>query len=168
MAEMLEAPRRLEQQDDRVRFESGAGELDDWFARFAWQNQRANNAVTYVSKLGERVVGYYAIAAAGVSHADAGDEFSRRRPDPIPCVLLARLAVDRRAQGRGVGAALFRDALERALSVSQGMGAACLLIHCRDEAARAFYLRHVDAIQSPIDDLQLVVPMKAIADQLLK
>lgn len=50
MAEMLEAPRRLEKQDDRVRFESGAGELDDWFARFAWQNQRANNAVTYVSK----------------------------------------------------------------------------------------------------------------------
>ncbi|GAP77575.1 hypothetical protein Y09_0391 [Brachybacterium sp. SW0106-09] len=58
--------------------------------------------------------------------------------------------------------------MERALSVSQGMGAACLLIHCRDEAARAFYLHHVDAIQSPIDDLQLVVPMKAIADQLLK
>lgn len=165
---MLEAPRRLEKQDDRACFESGADELDGWFAKYAWENQRANNAVTYVSMLEERVVGYYAIAAAGVSHAGAGEEFSRRRPDPIPCVLLARLAVDRRAQGKGVGAALFRDALERALSVSQGMGAACLLIHCRDESARAFYLRHVDAIRSPIDELQLVVPMKAIAAQLPK
>lgn len=168
MADVLEAPRRLERQDDRAGFESGAGELDDWFARFAWQNQRANNAVTYVSTLGGRVVGYYAIAAAGVSHADAGERFARSRPDPIPCVLLARLAVDRCAQGRGLGAALFRDALERALSVSQGMGAACLLIHCRDGSARDFYLRHVDAIQSPIDELQLVVPMKAIAAQLAK
>lgn len=166
MAEVLAAPRRLERRDDRAGFESGAGELDDWFARFAWQNQRANNAVTYVSTLGDRVVGYYAIAAAGVSHTDAGEKFSRSRPNPIPCVLLARLAVDRRAQGRGLGAALFRDSLERALSVSQGMGAACLLIHCRDASARDVYLRHVDAIQSPIDELQLVVPMKAIAAQL--
>lgn len=166
MVDVLEAPRRLERRDGRSGFDSGAEELDDWFARFAWENQRANNSVTYVAMVNDQVVGYYAIAASGVSHADAGEEFSRRRPDPIPCVLLARLAVDRRAQGRGVGVALFRDALERALSVSQGMGAACLLIHCRDDSARAFYLRHVDAIQSPLDELQLVVPMKAIASQL--
>lgn len=166
MAEVLQAPRRLEKGDDRSEFDSGAPELDDWIARYAWQNQRANNAVTYVSTLGDRVLGYYAIAAAGVSHESVGAEFSKRRPNPIPCVLLARLAVDRRAQGRGLGAALFRDALGRALSVSEGMGAACLLIHCRDESARDFYLRLADAWSSPIDDLQLVVPMRAIASQL--
>lgn len=166
MAEMLQAPRRLEKGDERSEFNSGAPELDAWITRYAWQNQRANNAVTYVSTLGGEVVGYYAIAAAGVSHESVGVDFSKHRPDPIPCVLLARLAVDRRAQGKGLGAALFRDALGRALSVSEGMGAACLLIHCRDEGARDFYQRLADARISPINDLQLVVPMRAIASQL--
>lgn len=163
---VLRAPRKLEKGDRRANFTSGADELDTWLARFAWQNQRANNAVTYVSTLDDEVVAYYAIAAAGVSHAAAGVDFSKHRPDPIPCVLLARLAVDQRAQGRGLGAGLFRDALERAFAVSEGMGAACLLIHCRDESARAFYLRLVDALESPIDEMQLVVPMKAVSAQL--
>lgn len=166
MVGILQAPRKLEKGDDRAGFASGADELDTWLAKFSWQNQRANNAVTYVSTLDGEVVGYYAIAAAGVSHAAAGEDFAKRRPDPIPCVLLARLAVDRRAQGKGLGAGLFRDALQRALAVSDGMGAACLLIHCRDESARSFYMRLVDALQSPVDEMQLVVPMKAIAAQL--
>ncbi|GAA1313214.1 GNAT family N-acetyltransferase [Brachybacterium tyrofermentans] len=163
---ILEAPRKLEKRDGKKAFASGAGELDTWLKEYAWQNQRANNAVTYVSVLDGEVVGFYAIAAAGVSHESVGADFSKRRPDPIPCVLLARLAVDERAQGRGVGANLFRDAIQRSLAVSEGMGAAALLIHCRDESARSFYLGLVDAFPSPVDDLHLIVPMRAIADQL--
>lgn len=162
----LRAPRVLKKGDNRVDFTSGANELDVWLTQYAWQNQRANNAVTYVSTVDDEVVGYYAIAAAGVGHASAGEEFSKRRPEPIPCVLLARLAVDRRARGRGLGAALFTDALQRSLAVSDGMGAAAMLIHCRDDSARQFYLHLVDALDSPVDQMQLLVPMKSIAARL--
>lgn len=156
----LESPRRLEKGDDRSSFSSGAPELDDWLRRFAWENQRANNAVTYVATVAGVVVGYHSIAAAGISRNDAPSEFSARRPIDIPCILLARLAVDQRAQGRGLGAALFLDAVRRAVSASEALGAACLLIHCRDEEARSFYLRHADLLQSPVDPLHLVLPMK--------
>lgn len=164
-AGILRSPRKLEKTDKRSTFTSGADELDTWLRDFSWQNQRANNAVTYVAMLDGVVVGYYAIAAAGVSHAAASASFAKRRPDPIPCVLLARLAVDRRAQGKGVGSALFRDALTRTVQASEALGAAGMLIHCRDQAAKDFYLSLSDAIQSPLDDMQLLIPMKDIAAQ---
>lgn len=157
----LGSPRRLERGDDRSSFSSGAAELDEWLRRYAWQDQQANNAVTYVATYDGTVLGYHAIAAAGVSRDDVPSEFGRQRPSDIPCVLLARLAVDTRAQGRGLGAALFLDAVRRSISASEAIGAACLLIHCRDEAARDFYLRHADLLDSPVDPLHLVLPMKA-------
>lgn len=163
---VLQAPRRLEKGDDRSSFHSGADELDTWLRKFAWQNQRANNAVTYVAMMNEVVVGYYAIAAAGVAHEETTEAFSKHRPNPIPCVLLARLAVDRRAQGKGVGAALLRDALTRSVQASDSIGAAAMLIHCRDHAAKQFYLRHTDALESPVEELQLVLPIAAIAAQI--
>lgn len=156
----LQAPRRLERGDDRSAFSSGARELDEWLQRYAWQNQQANNAVTYVTTLDGRVVGYYAICAAGVGkdHLPPG----KRRPTDVPCLLLARLAVDQRIQGRRVGRHLFRNAIGRASQAADSIGAACLLIHARDEQAKAFYLRQVDLLQSPVDALHLVLPMKAI------
>lgn len=157
----LDGPRRLEKGDNKSPFSSGAVELDQWLAQYAWQNQRANNAVTYVATLDGVVVGYHAIAAAGVSRNDVPSEFGKGRPSDIPCVLLARLAVDQRAQGRGLGAALFLDAIRRSIAASEAIGAACLLIHCRDETARDFYLRHADLLESPVDPLHLVLPMKA-------
>lgn len=157
----LEPPRRLGRGDNRSSFSSGAPELDDWLHRFAWQNQRADNPVTYVAVLDGVVVGYHAIAAAAIRRDEVPSEFGKQRPSDIPCVLLARLAVDQRAQGRGLGAALFLDAVRRSISASEAIGAACLLIHCRDEAARAFYLRHADLLESPVDPLHLVLPMRA-------
>lgn len=163
----LESLRRLRREDDRSEFESGAPELDDWLRRYAWQNQLASNAVTYVTTVGERVVGYYALAAAAVSRDEAPSEFARWRPRGIPCILLARLAVDRRVQGRGVGAALLADAIGRSVAASEAFGAAGLLVHCRDEVAREFCLRLADFAESPSDPLHLVLPMaaaRAIAD----
>jgi len=157
----LHPPRRLEKADDRSTFHSGAAELDDWFRRFSWENQRANNAVTYVITLDDLVVGYHSIAAAGVSKEAVPAEFGARRPTDIPCILLARLAVDRRAQGKGVGMALLRDAIERSVAASEALGAACLLIHCRDAAARNFYLHHVDLLESPVEPMHLMLPIKA-------
>lgn len=156
----LHEPRKLEHSDHRADFDSGAEELDDWFHRYAWQNQRANNAVVYVARVDEVVVGYYALCSAGVEREHVPEKFGKGRPDPIPVILLARLAVDRRAQGRGLGAALFRDAIARALAASEGIGAAALLIHARDDDTRDFYQRLANVAPSPIDPLHLVLPVK--------
>lgn len=156
----LQPPRKLEKKDERRGFESGADELDSWFERFAWENQAANNAVTYVAMLDETVVGYYSICSAGVGRDHVPADFGKRRPQDIPCILLARLAVDQRYQGHRIGVHLLRDAIGRAVSASEAFGAACLLIHARDEKAKEFYLRHGDFLQSPVEEMHLILPMK--------
>ena len=96
--EGLEAPRRLIRQDVTAGFHSGAAELDDWFQRYAWQNQEANNAVTYVTAQDHVILGSYAITTAAYSRTDAPEGLNHRsRPEEIPCILLARIAVDERA-----------------------------------------------------------------------
>ena len=154
----LEAPRRLSRQDVTAGFRSGATELDDWFQRYAWQNQKVNNAVVYVTAQDGVILGYYAITTATYSRDDA--------PQGIPCILLARLAVDERAQGRGVGAALLKDAIERCYRLSREVGAAALIVHCRDEQARAFYLANGDFLPSPANTLHLLLSMKQLSRML--
>ena len=160
---VLDAPRRLARHDKRSDFTCGNDELDTWFHRYAWQNQRANNAVTYVCQQSGRIAGYYALAAATIRREWSPDGCAAHRPRSIPCMLLARLAVDRRVQGQGVGATLLLDALRRTLAASDQFGIAALLIHCKDEHARDFYTRHVDALVSPIAPMQLIVPTQTIA-----
>lgn len=156
------APRKLERGDLRAGFTSGAGELDDWLVKYAWQNQQANNSTTYVITDGERVVGYYAIAMSAYAKNDAPAEMQRGRPAQIPCILLARLAVDKSCQGEGLGWELLRDALLRAVSLSDSIGAAAVLVHCRDDTAREFYPGNGDFLQSPVEELHLMVPIKAL------
>lgn len=163
MTGVLEPPRRLERSDDRSEFSSDAHELDTWLRQFAFQNQKANNAVTYVTVRDGVVLGYYAIAVAGYARESVPADLAKGRPTELPCILLARLAVDRRVQGQGVGAALLRDAIERSHQVSESVGAAALLIHCRDEDARSFYLANGDFVQSPVEPLHVMLSMKAIS-----
>ena len=162
--EGLEAPRRLIRQDVTAGFQSGAKELDDWFQRYAWQNQKANNAVVYVTAQGDVILGYYAITTATYSRNDAPQGLNHRsRPEEIPCILLARLAVDERAQGHGIGAAMLKDAIERCYMLSREVGAAALIVHCRDEQARSFYLANGDFLPSPANNLHLLLSMKQVA-----
>lgn len=163
----LESPRRLRRQDVTAGFRSGATELDGWFQRYAWQNQKANNAVVYVTAQDAVIFGYYAITTASYSRHDAPQGLNHRsRPEEIPCILLARLAVDERAQGRGVGAALLKDAIERCYRLSREVGAAALIVHCRDEQARAFYLANGDFLPSPANTLHLLLSMKQLSRML--
>ncbi|MFT4217871.1 MAG: GNAT family N-acetyltransferase [Micropruina sp.] len=160
---MIEStPRKLAKADIRDGFRSGADDLDLWLTKYAWENQQANNATTYVVVDGSRVVGYYAIAMSAVARAVVPERLRQARPAQIPCVLLARLAVDRDYQGRGLAWVLLRDALLRSVVASDGIGAAAVLVHCRDENARRFYLHSGDFLESPLDPLQLMVPIKAL------
>lgn len=158
----FDRPRKLLRSDDRSRFRSGADELDEWFAKYAWQNQEADNATTYVIVERGRIAGYYAIAMAAVAKDAVPSSLARHRPTHVPCILLARLAVDTAYKGQGLGWELLRDALLRSVQLSSSIGAAAVLVHCRDEAARAFCLHNGDFLASPVDEMHLVVPMSAL------
>ena len=162
MASDFNAPRKLARTDVREGFRSGATELDEWLIKYAWQNQQANNATTYVITRGDRIVGYYAVTMAAVARLDAPEPLQKGRPAQIPCILLARLAVDQSCQGEGLGWELVRDALIRSVQLSRSIGAAAVLVHCRDDAAKAFYQRIGDFLQSPVEDLHLMVPIKVL------
>ena len=156
-------PEKLTKAHDRTSFESGAAELDVWLQKYSWQNQRANNATTYVSTLDSRVVGYYALTVAGYERSAVPEAVAKKAPETVPCFLLARLAIDLEWQGRGLGWGLLSDAMHRVLMLSQSVAAPALLVHARDDDARAFYLHHAEFLQSPVDPLHLFLPMKAIA-----
>lgn len=158
----LHPPRRLVRGDVRSAFRSGAAELDKWLFKYAWQNQVSNNSVTYAITDGEQVIAYYSLAMAAVSKTSVPAPLSKGRPAQIPCILLARLAVDEQYQGQGLGWELLRDSLLRSVLLSRSIGAASVLVHCRNAAAKQFYLHHGDFLQSPLDELQLLVPVAAL------
>ena len=160
------APRKLMKVDVREGFDSGAPELDEWLVRYSWQNQRASNAVTYVSVLDGRVVGYYAIAVANVTNAAVPAPVAKGAPRQVPCLLLARLAVDRSMQGLGLGGGLLADALRRTVDLADSVGIRALLVHARDDAARQFYLAQAEFLESPSDALHLLLPVKDIVRSL--
>ena len=99
----------------------------------------------------------------GVEKEAAPGSFARGRPDPIPVIILARLAVDAGAQGKGVGRALLRDALARCFTAAAAVGAAAVVVHALDQSAKDFYLRHADFREMPGEPLHLLLPMKGIA-----
>lgn len=159
-------PTRLEKTDINADFASGAAELDEWLVKFAWENQRANNATTFVSTVNGRIAGYYALTVASIAKADAPNVLTRGSPNQIGCLLLARLAADKSTQGSGLGTALLTDCLHRTAQLAGEVGVKALLVHCRDEAARSFYLARADFHTSPVDPMQLLLPVKWIVKQL--
>jgi GNAT superfamily N-acetyltransferase len=148
-------------------FDCGAEPLNAYLRRFALGNQNAGAAQTYVAALDARVVGYCSLCTAQVEYAEAPERLRKGLArHPVPVILLARLAVDRTWQGRGLGAALLLDSLRRILSAADVVGVRAVMVHAKDEAARRFY-QHFDFDPSPIDPLQLFLLTKEIA-QLLK
>jgi len=108
-----------------------------------------------------RVYGYYALAAGAVSHQLATSGVRRNMPDPVPVMVLARLAVDREAQGLHLGAALLRDAVHRTVAVSQNAGVRALLVHALHERARQFY-EHYGFQASPTHPLTLMLRLSGV------
>lgn len=150
----------LAEHHDTGSFDCGKPELTEWLRRYALVNQRARAARTFVVHRQGRVVGYYALAAASVVHAEAPRRVSKGLArHPIPVFLLARLAVDLSEQGAGLGGALLKDALLRAAGAAEEIGARALLVHAMDDEARRFY-EHFGFEPSPTDPLHLFLLMK--------
>ena len=136
--------------------------LNQYLKRFALTNSASGVARTYVTTpTGDPVVaGYYSLAAGSVEKARVPERVAKGLPlHPIPVVLLARLAVDQRFQGRGLGKSLLRDALQRTLAAAEVIGIRAVLVHAKDENAAAFYARFGFA-PSPTDPLHLMLLMK--------
>lgn len=143
-------------------FECGEAALDDWLKRRALANQSSGASRTFVVTDEEgRVRGFYAMAAGAVSHRLATSSAKRNMPDPVPVMVLARLAVDRRAQGMHLGAALLRDAVGRAVAVSENAGVRALLVHALHEKARRFY-EHFGFQPSPTHAMTLMLRLGAV------
>lgn len=141
-------------------FDCGKPELTEWLRRHALVSHRAGGARVYVAHRGGRVVGYYALAAASVEQEEAPERVKKGLArHPVPVILLARLAVDQREQGKGLGSALLKDALTRASRAADEIGARAVLVHAKDEDARAFY-EHFAFEPSPTDPLHLLLLMK--------
>lgn len=143
-------------------FECGEAALDDWLKRRALANQSSGASRTFVVTDEEgRVRGFHAMAAGAVSHRLATSSAKRNMPDPVPVMVLARLAVDRRAQGMHLGAALLRDAVSRAVAVSENAGVRALLVHALHEKARRFY-EHFGFQPSPTHAMTLMLRLGAV------
>ncbi|HEX5665897.1 MAG TPA: GNAT family N-acetyltransferase [Hyphomicrobium sp.] len=140
----------------------GEAMLDDWLRRRALSNQQSGASRTFVvADEDGRVRGYYALAAGAVSHQLATSGVKRNMPDPLPVMVLARLAVDRRAQGLHLGAALLRDAVLRAVAVSRNAGVRALLVHALHEKARQFYEHH-GFQPSPTHPMTLMLRLRGV------
>src|SRR5207244_1748363 len=105
-------------------------------------SQESGASRTYVVCSSNRVVGYYALANGAIAHNQVTGRVRRNMPEPIPVMVIARLAIDEAYQGRGLGAALLRDAILRTLQAAEIAGIRAILVHAISEEAKKFYERN--------------------------
>lgn len=148
----------------RKALSCGSPDLDDWIKKYASQSQAAGTARVFVATPAQDVTviaGYYSLHLGALECQRGSQSAARQSPDPIPAVVMGRLAVDRKYAGKGLGEALLRDALERTLLIASNAGAKIFLVHAKDETAKSFYL-HLGFETSPIDDLTLMLLVQDI------
>lgn len=153
---VLSAPAPLTEVHRLDGFRCSEAPLDIWLKQRARRNQQDGASRCYVVCAGVDVVGYYALAAGAVSHMEASGGVRRNMPDPIPVIVLGRLAVHSDWTGQGIGVGLLKDAVLRALRLSQEMGIRAMLCHALTEDAKGFYLHHGFS-ESPIEPLTVML-----------
>lgn len=154
---MLSAPQPLTNEHITRHFECGEPTLDDWLIKRALNNQSNGASRTFVVVNGENVVmGYYALSTGAVAHNLATGSIRRNMPDPIPVIVLGRLAVDLNAQGLKVGASVLQDAVHRAKMIAEHTGVRAILVHALHQKAKEFY-QYYGFTASPIENMTLML-----------
>jgi GNAT superfamily N-acetyltransferase len=152
-------PERLTPAHDLSQFKSREPQLDDWLRQKALANESSGGCRTYVVQDGDRIVGFYSLATGAVAHTDTTGKVRRNMPDPVPVVILARMAVDESYEGQGIGKGLLKDAVLRILSASEIVGVRAILIHAKSKEAKRFYVQNCGASESPVDPMTLMVTL---------
>ena len=156
----LSRPEPLGVEHQLEGFDCGKPALDDWLLRHARQAQGSGSAKTFVAAEGARVAGYFSLTVGQVDTLDAPERIRKGMGQyPLPVVILARLAVSRQDQGRGMGFGLLQDAIRRTMLIAEQAGIRAMLTHPIDEEAAKFYTRF-GFIASPLREQQLLLLLK--------
>ena len=153
----ISAPAPLGDRYDVSQFESTAPGLDSWLRSTARLNEAKGGARTYVVCDGDRVVGFYSLAASAVEKRRLSSRVSRSMPEPVPVILMGQLAVDARYWGRGLESDLVVDASRRSLAASEVIGVRAIIVQALDDSARAFYERFAFRPFSDREPLMLIL-----------
>lgn len=156
MEELIGAPEKLSGKHDLSTLASGEAVIDEWLRKRALDNEAQGASRTYVVCSGRRVAGFYALAVGAIAHAEPPGRVRRSMPNPVPVMLLGKLAVDQQFQGHGIGKALLHDAILRTIQAADIAGIRAILVHAISERAKDFYEGH-GFIPSPIDPLVLMI-----------
>jgi GNAT superfamily N-acetyltransferase len=157
----LSPPSAITSGHDLTQFHCGKEPLDDWL-RFRALKNEGRSSRTYIVSQGRTAVGYYCLSTGAEKRASIPSKISRNTPDPVPLILLGRLAVDLNHQGRGIGAGLMKDALQRVAQISKAVGSRALIVHAIDQNAMAFYVKY-GFIEFPYGSQTLFLPIDTIA-----
>lgn len=166
---MAEKPQvaKLAPEHDHASFDCGTEALNRYIKLHAFQSQRAGSSQTYVAALDGQIVGYYSLVVGHVGHDKAPERLTKGLPrHPVPVIVLARLAVDRKWQGKGLGAALVVDALRRVIQAADIAGIRAVIVHAKDEAAQRFYehLGFVPFAGTPLTLYRLLKDIRAMQE----
>jgi GNAT superfamily N-acetyltransferase len=160
------APEPLGAAHELVSFDCGEPELDTWLKRRALPNEVAGASRTYVVCDSDRAIGFYSLATGAIMRARATGSVRRNMPDPIPVMIIGRMAVDRAWQGRGIGRAMLQDAIKRTLQAASLAGIRAILVHAKSDAAKSFY-EACGFRGSPVEPLTLMITVAEAARALL-
>jgi predicted N-acetyltransferase YhbS len=158
----ISAPTPLTAAHDTAAFDCGDPVLNEWLQKTALKNEGRGGSRTFVVCEGNRVVGYYALATGAVEHESTPGRVRRNMPDPIPVIVLGRLAVDHAYQKQRLGKGMLKDAVLRVIGVAEQVGIRAILVHAISEEAKQFYLRH-GFCESPTNNMTLMITLKEAA-----
>lgn len=161
----VSAPEHLTADHDLSAFDSGTPDLDHWLKRRALANEALGASRAYVVTDAGRVVAFYALASGAVAHKHVSAKHRRNMPDPIPVMVLARLAVDSAYQNHGLGSALLKDALLRTIAAAQIAGIRAVLLHAMSEDAKRFYAR-AGFHECPVDPMMMMMTLAEVEKNL--
>jgi GNAT superfamily N-acetyltransferase len=161
----IRSPEKLSSTHQIADFDSGIEPLDSWLKRRALGNEAEGASRTYVVCVGDMVVGYYCLSTGSIANNIATGKVRRNMPDPIPVMIIGRLAVDRNWQGKGIGRGLLRDAVLRTLKASEIAGIRAILVHAISEEAKQFYEQYRFTASS-LEPLTLMVKISDVAKSL--
>ncbi|HNP16197.1 MAG TPA: GNAT family N-acetyltransferase [Terrimesophilobacter sp.] len=151
-------PRALQRGDPVGAFDCGVPSLNNWFRTLALTNQISGGSRTFITSSEDRAIaGFYCLSSYSLARKLTGD-LGVHLPDPVPAILIGRLAVDLRFRGQGLGASLLQDAFVRAVQVSHQIGSAAIAVHAGDETVVPFYARF-GFTQLPGDRRTLLIAM---------